>query len=131
MPQRWGRVFLVFSVGLMMSSSALGHHSVNGVFDASKPITVTGIVSKVEWVNPHIHIYVDVTDDKGESITWAMETFTPAMARRAGLSAEAVWGDGEPITVDAIEAWDASLNRGYIRKITFADGRFVQMNAPQ
>ena len=131
MTHRYGHVCLVLLVGLMMSRSAVGHHSVAAQFDASKQVTVTGSISKVEWVNPHIYVYIDVADDKSETVTWAMETVTPAMARRAGLTQESLWGNGEPVTIEAIPARDENLKLGYVRKFTFSDGRFIQMSVSQ
>ena len=128
MPRGWAGVFVALLIVMAPSGSAVAHHSVAGQFDPSKSISVTGVVSRVEWVNPHIYVYVDVTDDTGSVETWAMETVTPTMARRAGLTAERLWGDGKPVTIDAIPARDESRRLGYVTKFSFADGRFVQMS---
>jgi hypothetical protein len=120
---------LALSIGLTMSSVSLAHHSVTGQFDPSKPLSLTGVVSKVEWVNPHIYVHLDVSDEQGTVTTWAFETVPVAMARRAGLTKETLMGNGEPMTIDGIAAKDATLRLGFIYKITFADGRYVQLSA--
>jgi hypothetical protein len=129
MPRLRG-VFLLAAIGWAVApSSILAHHSVTGQFNPAQPLTLKGVVSKVDWINPHIYVYLDVTDDRGSVTTWALETVPTAMARRAGLTRESLMGDGQPVTIEAIAARDAKLRLGFIYKITFADGRFVQLSA--
>jgi hypothetical protein len=128
MPRLRG-VFVLAAIGLGVSSSVLAHHSVTGQFDPARPLILKGVISKVDWINPHIYVYLDVTDDRGSVNTWALETVPTAMARRAGLTKESLMGNGQQVTIDGIAARDAKLRLGYIYKITFADGRFVQLSA--
>ena len=58
---------------LLASMSARAHHSFASVFDGEKPITLTGPVTKIEWANPHIHLYIDAKDETGHVINWAIE----------------------------------------------------------
>jgi hypothetical protein len=107
---------------------ALAHHSVAGQFDTTKPITLKGVVSKVDWMNPHVYIYLDVKDGDGAVTTWALSTLPTAMIRRAGLSKESLMGaPGEMVTIDAVPARDGTKHLGWISKITFADGHFYQL----
>ena len=104
---------------------ALAHHSVSGQFDTTKPVTLKGIVSKIDWMNPHVYIYLDVKDTGGTVTTWALSTLPTAMMRRAGLSKESLTGAaGETVTVEAIPARDGTKHLGWISKITYADGHY-------
>ena len=64
-------------------SPVAAHHSVPGQFDVSKPMTLTGTISKVDWINPHIYVHLDVKSDKGAVTTWALATLPTAMMRRS------------------------------------------------
>lgn len=102
---------------------ARAHHSVPGQFDTSKPITLKGVISKVDWINPHIYVHLDVKDASGTTATWALSTLPTAMMRRAGLTKETLQGKaGEEVTINAVPARDGSQHLGWINKITYADG---------
>jgi hypothetical protein len=119
---------LVLTVLLTIASTSYAHHSVSGQFDTSKALTLSGVISKVEWINPHIYLFLDVKDDKGAVTTWALETLPTAMMRRAGLTKETVAGKpGEIVTINAVAGRDQSKHLGWISKITYADGHFVQL----
>jgi hypothetical protein len=113
---------------LLSAVAVLAHHSVAGQFDTSKPMQLKGVISKVDWMNPHSYIYLDVKEPDGSTITWALSTLPTAMMRRAGLTKEALMGNpGEVVTCDALPARDGTKHLGYISKITYADGHFVQL----
>ena len=80
------RLAAIAGFALLGAVPALAHHSVAGVFDISKPVTATGVVQKVEWINPHIVIYLEVTDAKGQKAVYSLETFPPAFFKRANVS---------------------------------------------
>ena len=104
-------------------SAAVAHHSVSGQFDTSKPITLKGVISKVDWINPHIYVHLDVKEPDGTTSTWALSTLPTAMMRRAGMTKEALQGKpGEEVTINAVPARDGSKHLGWINKITYADG---------
>jgi hypothetical protein len=65
---------------------AAPHHSVQTQWDFNKPLQLTGVLIKVEWINPHAYIYLDVTDESGKVKRWAFETIGPAGLRRAGFA---------------------------------------------
>jgi hypothetical protein len=76
----------IFSVGLTLSAAtALAHHSFAAEFDASAPISLTGTLTKMEWVNPHGWIYIDVKDQSGKVVNWAIEAGAPNALLRRGL----------------------------------------------
>jgi hypothetical protein len=119
---------------LLGGLSASAHHSVSGVFDVTKEVTVTGTISKLEWINPHIFIFLqeDVKDPTGTAVQWSFETLPPAMLRKAGLTKEALAGKfGEVVTVKAVPA-KADPHAGLITRITYPDGHFYQLyESPQ
>jgi hypothetical protein len=102
----------------------LAHHSVQAQFDLNKPVTLTGKVAKVEWINPHSYMLVDVTDDKGNSKRWAFEMAGPGALRKSGLSRSDRGGlkAGDIITVNGVLAKDGS-DLALIKNIKLPDGR--------
>jgi hypothetical protein len=119
---RTGIRALFVVAGLAMAAApALAHHSLFAVFDEDQSITLKGVVSKVEWVNPHVYLYLDVDDGTGKVNTWSIETFPPTTLRRAGLTRDKL-GYGETITLLGYKARNGS-QLAFLRQITFADGR--------
>jgi len=129
MRNRFDRLLPVLIVLLMAASTLFAHHSVAGQFDTSKTLTLKGSISKVEWINPHIYVYLDVKEADGTVATWALETLPTAMLRKAGLSKETVMGQpGETVTVVANPARDGTKRLAWVGKITYADGRYYQLD---
>jgi hypothetical protein len=121
-------VVLAAATIVMMAASASAHHSVSGQYDSSKPLTLTGVISKVDWINPHVYLHLDVKDKDGAVSTWTLSTLPTAMMRRAGLTRETLQGNpGEIVTITAIAARDETKRLGWISKITYADGHHVQL----
>lgn len=102
---------------LIASQTAPAHHSFMAEFDQSKPFTVTGVVTKVEWQNPHAYFYLDATDQNGRVVKWSFETATPAALISRGWKR------------DSIRAGDRITVQGYLAKhgTHFAAARSVQM----
>lgn len=112
------------AAGLTMTAApAVAHHSLYAVFDEEQTVTLKGVVSKVEWVNPHVYLYIDVPDVAGKVTTWSIETFPPTTLRRAGLTREKL-GYGQNITLLGYKARNGK-DLAFLRTITFADGREV------
>jgi len=116
-------------VAVLATVSVLSaHHSVAGQFDESKSVTLKGVISKVDWVNPHIYLYIDVKDGN-ETVTWSLGTVPTAMARRAGLTKESISGKvGEVVTIDCIPARDGTKHLGWVNTITYADGHKIELS---
>jgi hypothetical protein len=113
-----GMVILAFS-----ASTALAHHSFAAQYDANKPITLKGTVSKVEWTNPHARFYVDVRDENGTVTNWNLELASPNVLVRNGWSRKSL-NVGDEIVVEGSLAKDGS-KMANARVVRLADGRRV------
>ncbi|MFO7275761.1 MAG: DUF6152 family protein [Pseudomonadota bacterium] len=120
------RLYAAMLIGSFAAAAAQAHHSVAGQFDLQKTVRLVGVVSEVEWINPHIYIHFSVPNEDGSTTTWMLETVPTAMTRKAGLTKSMLRGNGETLTIDVHPARDGTPNLGYIIKITFPDGRFFQ-----
>jgi hypothetical protein len=119
-----------FAIGVMAALAIAGatvsaHHSFAAEFDINKPVTLQGTVTKVEWVNPHVFVFLDVKDASGKVTPWSLSSFGPAAARRAGVT-RASFGQGQTVTILGYHAKDGS-NFAFMRKMTFADGHSVEL----
>ena len=122
----WKRLSVATGAVLALAG-ANGHHSVSGVFDSDRPFEINGVVTEVEWINPHIYLHLDVTDANGKVTRWQLETAPTAFMRKAGISKAMLEGDGTPVTITGIESHTLP-NVGWIRRITFKDGRYFQIS---
>jgi len=113
---------------LLLPGWVPAHHSVTAVFNMDA-IELTGVITDMDWINPHTHIYLDVTDEQGNVVTWELEALPTAMLRKGGVTKAMIMGDGQPVTVRARTARDETTpNRGYTLKITYADGHYYQLS---
>ncbi|MEJ1964847.1 MAG: DUF6152 family protein [Gammaproteobacteria bacterium] len=119
------------TLGLLLSVAPIAgaHHSVAGQFDVHSTVTLSGVVSKVNWVNPHIYIELDVKKPVDKAAMWRLEGVPVGMARKAGLTMSMLKGHGETVTIVAHPARDGTANLGYIIKITYPDGKVFQFAA--
>lgn len=108
---------------------AFAHHSVAGAFDMQDIFEISGEIVEVEWINPHVHIHVDVTGDDGKTERWSLETAPTQFFRNAGVSKTMLEGDGGTTTFTAIRGLDKSQRIGWIYRITYPDGRFIQTSS--
>ena len=107
------------------------HHAFSSEFDADRPFVVTGTIVKVEWINPHSWVHVDVAMDDGSVVPWMMEGGTPNTLVRAGLT-RTVLQPGTDVIVRGYQSKDPDCEpkcRGSGRDITFADGRRIFMGS--
>src|SRR3982751_7093259 len=100
---------------------AMAHHSFAAEFDASKPVKLTGTVTKIEWMNPHAYFYIDVKDESGKVTNWGMEMGSPNGLMRQGWSRNSM-KIGDEVTVEGSAAKDGS-NIGNARSVTLKDGQ--------
>jgi hypothetical protein len=112
---------LAIGLGLLLTGvPASAHHSFAAEYDSSQVLTIKGTISKVDWTNPHIYIYVDEKDASGKVTTWALEGYPPNTLKRTGFTKDTL-KIGDEITITAYKAKDGT-NTGAGREITFSDG---------
>ena len=120
---RWAAV-----AALACALPALAHHSFSAEFDAGKTLTLHGTISKVDWVNPHIWIYLDVKDDTGKITTWALQSLPPLFYRGSGLTKDVLLSNKQEVTVTANPAKDGTQAYGFMTKLSYPDGHVFSMS---
>ena len=118
---------LVVCSALVAAPFAFGHHSVSGQFDVTKTVVIKGTVKRVDWVNPHIYIHLDVTEN-GKTETWRLGTVPVAMARKAGITKDELMAPGQVLKMSCYPARDGTQHLGFVFRIEFPDGRFIATN---
>ena len=112
----------VNSLSVMLAATAVfAHHAYTAEFDTQKPVRATGVLTKVEWSNPHIWIYLDVKDENGKVTNWGFSASPPGMLQRRGITKSSL-KLGEVLTIQGHRAKDGSNNASG-NVVTFADGR--------
>jgi hypothetical protein len=108
-------------VVLLAAVPVLAHHAFGLQYDPSKSTTLHGVVTKVEWTNPHAHFYVDVKDENGNVTNWNMELASPNALRRLGWTRDII-KVGDEVSVFGAPAKDGA-KMANARTVTLADGR--------
>ena len=117
-----------FSVLLFAPMPAPAHHAFSAEFDAKKSIKVSGIVTKLEWTNPHAWLYVDAKDESGKVTNWGFEMGSPNTLIRQGWRRSAL-KEGDQVTIEGYAAKDGS-SLANARSVTLPDGRKVFAGSP-
>lgn len=119
---RLGMAVFVTSLALLASGSIpAAHHSFAAQYDRDKPITLKGSVTRLEWANPHVYFYIDVTDAGGATASWAIEGQAPSILYRAGWRKDST-KYGDIVTVNGFLAKDGSKLVN-MQSAVLADGR--------
>lgn len=118
------RVFALAGAAVLaliaVSFPALAHHG-GSEYDTKNPITLKGTVTEYYWANPHCQIYVDVKDDKGKTVNWAIETLAPAVMKRAGWNRELLH-PGDAVTITLVPSKNGTPV-GMVRKLVLPNGQ--------
>jgi hypothetical protein len=115
---------LIASIVILAGGSpALAHHAFSSEFDSSKPVTLEGVVTRVDWQNPHVHFFVDVRQQDGSMVNWDCETRSPNRLEKAGWKRDSM-KPGDKVVVHGEMARDSSHSIDG-RKVTLADGRKI------
>jgi len=114
---------------MLYATTLHAHHSFGAEYDAQRPVTVTGVVTKIEWTNPHCHFYVDVTDERGNVVNWKFEGYGIGPLYRNGWKRDVTMKAGDRITVTGWRARDGGP-WAHSREITLPNGQKVFFGPP-
>ena len=124
-------LWLILPLAIASSWQAWGHHAFAAEFDAKAPVTLIGKVTKIEWINPHAWIHLDVVQADGSSIAWMVEGGTPNTLLRAGVHKNSM-PIGSEIRVRGYQSKDKTCKpacKANGRDVMFADGRKAFMGS--
>lgn len=114
---------------LLLAVPALAHHSFSAEFDGQRLVTVKGVLTKVDWINPHVYLYVDAKNESGKATSWVIETWPTGLLHKAGISRN-MFVEGQAITIVGYPAKDGTKDLVYIGMVTLPDGRQFDLRNP-
>jgi hypothetical protein len=129
MKERISSAWPLLAVAAIFAPEALAHHSFGAEYDVDQPITLKGVLTKVEWTNPHTHIYLDVTGEDGIVVNWQLEGYPPVALHRLGWRRDVTMKVGDTITVFAWRARDGGP-WAHSREITLPSGEKMMFGPP-
>jgi len=123
------RVLSLVVVAVAVAAPLAAHHSFGAEYDVNQPITVSGVVTKIEWTNPHSFVFVDVADGSGNVTNWKFEGYPPNALYRTGWKRDVTMKVGDKV---AVTGWRARLggNLAHSREITLPDGNKLFFGPP-
>ncbi len=116
----------LFGFGLIVASTTQAHHAVQAQFDVNKQESFTGVLTKVDWINPHAWFHFDVKKEDGSVEQWATETIGPNGLRRLGLSDRRLFVVGDTYKVE-YNPDRSGAHLGFTNSFTFPDGKYVKV----
>lgn len=117
------RIFNLLAAVLLLSGAAFAHHAFSNEFDNTKPVTLEGVVTQINWENPHVYFYVDVKEADGTVVNWACETRGPSGLARRGWKRDSL-KIGDKVVVNGFRARNGAHTADG-RQVTLADGRKI------
>ena len=128
------RVFIILLGTLSLLSTgvpALAHHSFSAEFDGDKEVVMSGVITKVDWINPHSYWHIDVTNKDGQVENWMIESLSPGEWHAAKVTRDMAGKAGDMVTVDVFLARDGTKHMAWSTKFTFADGHVLEATCPR
>jgi Family of unknown function (DUF6152) len=119
----------LITASMLYGTTVHAHHSFGAEYDAQRPVTVTGVVTKIEWTNPHCHFYVDVVDERGTSVNWKFEGYGIGPLYRNGWKRDVTMKAGDRITVTGWRARDGAP-WAHSREVTLPNGQKMFFGPP-
>lgn len=110
-------------LGMLMAVGAWAHHSAAAEFDPAKPVTLTGTVTRMDWMNPHVFFWIDVRNPDGSLTNWVFESAAPAYLQRLGWTKPSL-KVGDTVTVHAFRAKDVP-NMAKTDSVTLPSGKLI------
>jgi hypothetical protein len=126
--KRTFQAVLAGSFGLLLTTiPALAHHTIAAEFDTRDTVALAGLLTKIEWINPHIYFYIDAKDNSGKVTTWAMESYPTGFFHRAGITRD-LFKIGDAVGVVLYRPKDGTRNLGYLKEMTLPGGRKIEFD---
>jgi hypothetical protein len=122
------QMFVVSGFALLLTPiSALAHHSIAAEFDTRDTVTLTGVLAKIDWINPHIYFFLDAKEESGNVVKWSMESYPTGFFHRAGITRD-LFKIGDTVTVVLYRPKDGTRTLGYLKEMTLPGGRKIEFD---
>ena len=113
---------------VLVAAPIWAHHSPSAIFDMTHRMPLTGVLTKVDWINPHVVVSMDLKTESGKTETWNFESNPPLWFKKVGVNrADLAKGIGQSVKVEINRAKDPANLYGYLYKITFQDGTSLEL----
>ena len=127
-----GSALLLAVLGLLLSGlPTFAHHSFSSEFDGDKETKIKGVITKVDWINPHAYWHIDVTTPTGEIEHWTIESLSPGEWRAAKVTRDLAGKVGDTVEADVFLARDGTKHMAWSTKYTFGDGHSIEATCPR